>query len=461
MSELTTAVSTPSSPVIEVRDVGKTYFEFATPIGRLANVFGVHSAAKHATENHVILKGVTFEVRAGEAVGIIGRNGAGKSTLLRIICGTMQPTAGSVKTHGRLAALLELGAGFDPEFTGRENVYLNGALYGMSRQEIDGRMASILEFADIGDYIDQPVKTYSSGMFVRLAFSVIANCDADILVIDEALAVGDVFFTQKCMRFIRAFVANGGALLFVSHDTSSVLSLCSRAVMLTDGKSRTPVVGSADEVCKDYLSRVYEDESRLELVKSQRTRIRNAEICAASSSTVISGSELLPAQVFASPFSRNAGGFGIGRAKIKDAQFLDKQQDVAFNFNSGDVVTLDLTIDVESDVVHPAVGFMIKDRLGQYVMTDGTDARFRQHDLHWRAGDEFSVSLEFTFPALMPGNYTIDIAVAEGQGHDHVQQDWVHDAIKLEVVGGPVVHGISSPVATRCTIRSLKTGHPQ
>ena len=178
------------------------------------------------------LKDVSFEIKKGETVGIIGRNGSGKSTLLQMICGTLNPTSGSIETHGRIAALLELGSGFNPEFTGRENVYMNAAILGLSREEIDAKYDEIVAFADIGNFVDQAVKTYSSGMMVRLAFAVIAHVDADILVIDEALAVGDAFFTQKCMRFIQQFKGDGGTLLFVSHDSAAVMNICSRAVWM-------------------------------------------------------------------------------------------------------------------------------------------------------------------------------------------------------------------------------------
>jgi len=182
------------------------------------------------------LRDVSFDVMKGETIGVIGRNGCGKSTLLQMICGTLSPTEGSIRTQGRIAALLELGSGFNPEFTGRENVYLNAAVLGLTRSEIEARFDAITAFAEIGEFIEQPVKTYSSGMMVRLAFAVIAHVDADILIVDEALAVGDAFFTQKCMRFLRQFMKTG-TVLFVSHDTSAIVNLCSRAILLEHGKS--------------------------------------------------------------------------------------------------------------------------------------------------------------------------------------------------------------------------------
>ena len=220
---------------------------------RLQRLFGKDS--KTIFSRVLGAQNVSFEVKKGETVGIIGRNGSGKSTLLQMICGTLNPTSGSIQTNGRIAALLELGSGFNPEFTGRENVYMNASVLGLSKEEIDARFDDIAAFADIGDFIEQPVKTYSSGMMVRLAFAVIAHVDADILVIDEALSVGDAFFTQKCMRFLRNFMETG-TVLFVSHDTGSIKNLCNYAVWLEKGQVMQE--GLPKEVCELYLEAFYE-----------------------------------------------------------------------------------------------------------------------------------------------------------------------------------------------------------
>lgn len=198
------------------------------------------------------LKDVSFEVKRGETVGIIGRNGSGKSTILQMICGTLNPTGGSIQTNGRIAALLELGSGFNPEFTGRENVYMNAAVLGLSKEEIDQRFDDIVAFADIGEFLDQPVKTYSSGMYVRLAFSVIVHVDADILVVDEALAVGDMYFQAKCMAQMKKLMNAGVTVLFVSHDVAAVKALCNRAVYLDHGS--LIAIGATDKVVEAYYS---------------------------------------------------------------------------------------------------------------------------------------------------------------------------------------------------------------
>lgn len=221
---------------------------------------------------------VSFEVRRGQALGIIGRNGSGKSTLLQMICGTLQPTSGEVVLHGRVAALLELGAGFNPEFTGRENIHMSAAVLGMSSDEIAGVYEDIVEFSGIDPvFIDQPVKIYSSGMYVRLAFAVIAHVNADVLVIDEALAVGDAVFVQKCMRFLRAF-RERGTLLFVSHDTSSVINFCDSAVWLDRGEMR--MSGDAESVANAYLEycaqQSYGDSVKIRSIKRPEAAAKQA-----------------------------------------------------------------------------------------------------------------------------------------------------------------------------------------
>jgi lipopolysaccharide transport system ATP-binding protein len=237
-----------SDLAIGVQDLSKCYQIYDRPQDRLKQMLA-RSRRKYYREFWAS-RGVSFQVARGETVGIIGRNGSGKSTLLQMICGTLNPTSGSVRVNGKVAALLELGSGFNPEFTGRENVYMSAAIYGLTRDQVDSRFDKIAAFADIGDHIEQPVKNYSSGMYVRLAFAVIAHVDADILVIDEALAVGDAVFTQKCMRFIRSFKATG-TLLFVSHDMNSVLNLCERVIWLHEGKLRE--AGPAKDIAENYL----------------------------------------------------------------------------------------------------------------------------------------------------------------------------------------------------------------
>jgi lipopolysaccharide transport system ATP-binding protein len=257
-----------SEIAITARNLSKSYRLYASPadrlkqsiVPRLQRIVGPASTLigkKHSPRSFFqefwALRDVTFSLPRGETFGVVGRNGSGKSTLLQLVCGTLTPTAGDVSVKGRVAALLELGSGFNPEFTGRENVYLNASLLGVSKEQLDQNFEAITAFADIGNFLDQPVKTYSSGMHVRLAFAVIAHVDADILVIDEALAVGDAYFQQKCIRWLREF-RQRGTVLFCGHDTSAIINLCKSAIWLDAGAIKR--IGPANEVCEDYLASI-------------------------------------------------------------------------------------------------------------------------------------------------------------------------------------------------------------
>jgi len=246
----------PSDDVaISARNLNKTYRLFSHPGDRIKQFFTLGIKQYH--RQFTALKDISFDIKKGETVGIIGRNGSGKSTLLQLICGILKPTLGAVQTHGRISALLELGAGFNPEFTGRENVYFQGALMGFTKADMDGLIDDIAAFADIGEFLDQPVRTYSSGMFVRLAFAAMIHADADILVIDEALSVGDEAFQRKCFNKLLDYLdGNGKILLFVSHNVRQVERICSRAIWLEDG--RMIEQGAAGEVCAAYQSRIHQ-----------------------------------------------------------------------------------------------------------------------------------------------------------------------------------------------------------
>lgn len=254
--------STPA--VVAAKNLGKTYHIYETPKDRLKQIlFGTWRTYYREFD---ALKNIDFEVRKGETLGIVGRNGSGKSTLLQLIVGTLTPTKGSVAVQGRVAALLELGAGFNPEFTGRENVYLNAGILGLSRAEIDARFQAIADFAEIGSFLEQPVKTYSSGMFVRLAFAVAIHVEPEILVIDEALAVGDEAFQRKCFARIQAFRKQGGTLLFVSHAASAIVELCDRAICLDQGEIL--FAGAPKQVIALYHKLIYALPERVADIKA-------------------------------------------------------------------------------------------------------------------------------------------------------------------------------------------------
>ncbi len=444
---------------IRVQGLSKCYGIYANPrdrlkqfiLPRLQRLIG--QAPKQYFREFWALKDISFEIKKSETVGIIGRNGGGKSTLLQIICGTLSPTSGTVETHGRIAALLELGSGFNPEFTGRENVYMNAAVLGLSTEEIDARFDDIVAFADIGLFIDQPVKTYSSGMMVRLAFAVVAHVDADILVVDEALAVGDAFFTQKCMRFIHKFQTNGGTLLFVSHDMGTVMNICQSAIMLFAGGQRNAIIGSAETLCKEYINQIYDDPMRQQQVEQQRSMHGQlAQLETNNVHKVLMGATSETNVYALSLFRADAESFGAGGATIIDAGFFDAGGERLIKVEGGQSVRFLVHVRANKAISYPAVGIMIKDRLGQYIYTAGTDKNFRQYQLAFQAGEKVCTAFLFTMPILLRGMYTINVAIAEGIGDAHIQHHWIHDAVKLEAISGPVVHGLGSPLNMEITM---------
>ncbi len=399
------------------------------------------------------LKEVSFEVRRGETVGIIGRNGSGKSTLLQMICGTLNPSGGEVQTHGRIAALLELGSGFNPEFTGRENVFLNAAVLGLSHEETASRFADIEAFADIGDFIEQPVKTYSSGMMVRLAFAVIAHVDADILIVDEALAVGDAFFTQKCMRFLRDFMKTG-TVLFVSHDTGAIKNFCSHVIWLEKGVVIES--GAPKDVCDLYLQAYYESQQGKTGTPKRAAQQRAAKLLPRVDQRreFINASNLRnDLRVF--EFNAEAAAFGKGGAHINNVEFLDPQGSVLSWVVGGEQVTLRVTAQAHEMLSAPIVGFLIKDRLGQPLFGDNT---YLSHaGIAPVCGDGEEIRAEFTFfmPILPAGDYSISAALADGTQEQHVQHHWVHDAVLFKSEASSAATGLVGIPMVSITLHAL------
>jgi lipopolysaccharide transport system ATP-binding protein len=388
------------------------------------------------------LKGVSFEVKKGETVGIIGRNGSGKSTLLQMICGTLTPSSGSIQTNGRIAALLELGSGFNPEFTGRENIYMNASVLGLSKKEIDARFDDIVVFADIGDFIEQPVKTYSSGMVVRVAFAVIAHVDADILVIDEALAVGDAFFTQKCMRYLRSFMITG-TVLFVSHDTGAVVNLCNSAVLLGGGQIVSS--GTPKQVTELYLESLYEasqgeskiDKTDLPVSIETHTDVEYRDVREA----LINASALRnDIEVF--KFDPDKPSFGTGVAIISSVMLRDRDGKPLSWVVGGEDVILEIRCKAQDQLLGPIVGFQFKDRLGQVVFADNTYLSYRLNSPEVDAGNELIARFEFRLPILPTGDYSVTVALAEGTQETHVQHHWMHEALIVKVHASSICFGL-------------------
>lgn len=451
-----------SEIAIKVENLSKCYQIYDQPrdrlkqfvLPRLLRHFGL--TPKQYYREFWALKDVSFEVKKGETVGIIGRNGSGKSTLLQMICGTLNPTSGSITTHGRIAALLELGSGFNPEFTGRENVYMNASVLGLNKDEIDARFDEIVAFADIGEFIEQPVKTYSSGMMVRLAFSVIAHVDANILVVDEALSVGDAFFTQKCMRFIQQFQINGGTLLFVSHDTGSIKNLCRYAVWLEKGQVLQE--GSPKDVCELYLEAFYEAQQG----KSSTTKLRAFKKPDDSLPLKDQRLEFINTsnlrndlQIF--KFDPEAASFGKGGAQIHDVRLLDENEHPLAWIVGGEKVTLRVIVHTYQDIDSPIIGFYIKDRLGQALFGDNTFLSYREQPVHCQQGNALQADFVFYMPLLPSGEYSITVAIANGTQEIHEQHHWIHDAVLFKSESSSVATGLIGIPMLHVKLQSMET----
>ncbi|ENO8808636.1 sugar ABC transporter ATP-binding protein [Photobacterium damselae] len=422
-----------SNIAIKVDGISKCFESFSSSKDRLNNILFKSEKGK---SEFWALKDISFEVNKGETVGIIGRNGAGKSTLLQILCGTLKQSSGNVEINGKVAALLELGAGFNPEFSGRDNIYLNASILGMSKSEIDDVYDSIVEFSELQEFINNPVKSYSSGMYVRLGFAVAAHTNADILIIDEALSVGDVFFQQKCMRFLKSFKEKGGTLLFVSHDTSAVVSMCEKAVMLYPQSKKPCIKGNTEDICKLYTSELYE-EKKENFERNLKQEETNNNI---TYNNIIIGSKQDKELYSVGEFRFDAESFGEQGASISNCYFeVDGKKS---NSLEGDQeVSFIIEADINRCIKYPAVGFMIKDAKGQYLYTEGSDSHFRDENLVFNAGEHVKFEFSFNMPILIRGDYTINVAIAEGLGDDHIQHHWIHDALEIKTLKGRVVHG--------------------
>lgn len=427
-----------SDNIIEIKALSKCYQIYDHPSDRLKQM--LFRGRRQYYKEFWALQDISLNIRKGETVGIIGRNGSGKSTLLQIICGTLNPTQGTVKINGRVAALLELGAGFNPEFSGVENVYMAASLYGLTHEQITERFDAISTFADIGEHIYQPVKTYSSGMYVRLAFAVIAHVDADILVIDEALAVGDAFFTQKCMRFLRNFMEKG-TVLFVSHDTGAVVNLCDSVIWLNQGQTKSQ--GDPKRISEDYLASFYEAPAIGQKSLKEVTDIANntpdlvqndARWPRINASTLCNQLEIFK-------FNPNQShAFGHGSALIEEVHIEDIEGNGILQCIGGEIVELKIFIRALAQLEQPIVGFSFKDRLGQVLFGDNTYITYQEHPLRIEEGVCFIARFRFQMPILPQGEYSISTAIATGTQIDHQQQHWVHDAL--------IIRSLSSSVST-------------
>lgn len=408
---------------ITVNCVSKVYHVYDNPRERLKELLFL-TKKKYYREFHA-LDGVAFEVGQGETVGVIGRNGSGKSTLLQIICGILKPTTGAVETTGRISALLELGTGFNPEFTGRENVYLNGALMGFSKEEIDAHYEDVLSFADIGSFINQPVKTYSSGMYVRLAFACAVNVDPEILIVDEALSVGDVFFQQKCFRKMADFRERGKTILLVSHDLDTVQKNCERAVYLDGG--RLIKKGDSRDVINNYLETT--------LMKGEPARHGTGDTVfkiGRKSRSAGAGQGIEDRCKQKPNYNVNEFRYGNLDAAIVDFSMLDEQVREITSVFGGETLNFRFEVDFRERVEFPIYGFIVKTKDGVTVYGANT----------WHMGVEVEskgpsdkVIVEFSQKMnLASGDYFISAGVAKLSDDDVVPLDRRYDFAYLKVM---------------------------
>jgi lipopolysaccharide transport system ATP-binding protein len=388
------------SDLVLVQNVSKLYRLYRRPSDRLRELL---PGAGPLHSDFWALRDIDFEVEKGETLGLVGPNGCGKSTLLQIVSGILQPTTGRVVTRGRIAALLELGAGFNPEFSGRENVYLNGEIMGLSRAEIDRAMPSIEAFAEIGEFMQRPVKEYSSGMYVRLAFSTAIHVDPEILIVDEALAVGDAVFANRCVRKFQELRERKITVLFVSHDLGLVKQLSDRAILLLNG--RIEAQGAPKDVINRYIGLV------LERTPAERKEER-----------------------LASSFRH-----GDGTSQILSVTMLNARGEETLSVASGEPVTVRVRSRFHRPVVDPMVGILIRTRIGMDVY--GTNTRIEQTELGaFDVGDELEVDFRIEC-WLTPQPYTLTVATQSSDGSSH---DWLDDAIAFEVVDTRVAAGVAN-----------------
>lgn len=405
--------------VIKIESLSKVYKLYNDPVDRMKEALNPFRTSYH--HDFFALKDVNFEVKKGETIGIIGKNGSGKSTLLKVLTGVLTPSDGSCRVEGKVSSLLELGAGFNPELSGLENVYFNGAILGFTKEEMDQKLDAILEFADIGEFIGQPVKNYSSGMQVRLAFAVAISVDPDILIVDEALAVGDMRFQQKCFRKFREFQKNGKTIVFVSHDVGSVNNYCDRAIWLLDGGIYR--AGDPDKVTREYTSYMYYG-----VEDSKNNKNAKIDNCSGNVGGRVEDLGLDLESV------DGCSSFGEGGARIKGVGLYSFENEEKIRvFKGGERVSFKVEFEVLKDIENPIIGFILKDKYGNQLLgynSFSVDSKLKG----MKKGESFVAIFDFDFPLLSNGDYSFTVAVAEGTQDNHVQHHWVHDSYLLKIV---------------------------
>lgn len=409
-----------SNVALQVANITKVYKLYNQPTDRLKEALNPFKKIYH--NNFYALNDVSFEVKKGETLGIIGQNGAGKSTLLKIITGVLTPTHGTVQANGRIASLLELGAGFNLEYTGMENIYLQGTLMGFSREDTELKIDEILSFASIGEFIHQPVKTYSSGMFARLAFAVAINVEPDILIVDEVLSVGDARFQSKCIRKMEEIAKKNITILFVSHDLQTIKKFCNNVIWLDSGK--VVQSGKPNTILEDYISHMQYDmqtkrdnEAKGSLMQKQQNQEQIDLIDLGQCES-----------------------FGEKKATFTKIGFFNDKKKPTLTFQQGDFITMICDFTTTINLYDIAIGLMLKDTHNHEILT------FNSYMYNCPlkkvvANDTIRTSVRFKVPKLFPKEYIVTLALSEGTQMNHIQQHWIHEAASIKILSKDNIDG--------------------
>lgn len=439
-----------SEYAIQVKDVSKMYKLYDRNRDRLLDAFGLSKTPRY--HEHYALHNLNFSVKKGETVGIIGTNGAGKSTILKIITGVLNPTDGQVEINGRISALLELGAGFNMEYTGIENIYLNGTMIGFSREEIDKKLDDILKFADIGDFVYQPVKTYSSGMFVRLAFAVAINIEPEILIVDEALSVGDVFFQAKCYKKFEDFKKMGKTILFVSHDLGSIAKYCDRVVLLNKGTkiaegNPKQMIGMYKKLLVNQLNL---DETTQEMVMEEESEhsLDNEPMF-----TLGKDKETLWRNKY--EINPNVDEYGNGKLHIIDFAVRDEDGEITNSINKGTKFSIISEVKFEQEIQNPIFTYTFKNIQGTAIT--GTNTMYEKKDLDMvYAGDVYTCTFTQDMN-LQGGEYLLSISCTGYRDGEFVVYHRLYDVINITVVSEKNTVGFYD-MNSKVTIRKVEKG---
>jgi lipopolysaccharide transport system ATP-binding protein len=413
-------------PAIEVHNLSKRYRIYDNRWQKLRDALGLGSRKYH--REFWALDDVTFSLESGKTLGIIGQNGSGKSTLLQILAGIMFQTRGERIVNGKISALLELGSGFNPEFTGRENVFMNGAILGLDSREMEKRFDAIAAFAEIGSFMDQPVKTYSSGMFTRLAFAVAVNVDPDILLVDEALSVGDLIFQHRCMHRMNGLRDSGKTIILVTHDLDAVTKFCDRALLLDAGHLLED--GRAEIVVQKYRALIFERERRKGDFESGGKAANGAAVH--SSLTEMPVVRTIP---------NIDHRFGSAEAAVLGVELLDANGNVTREVLGGKKATIRISVQLNQDIEKPIIGYTLRDRMGIEMSASNTSITERYLP-HAAKGQIITSDFHIDLPQMAPGSYTISPAVAKGSVLMHDMCDWIDNALVFTIRSEEIVYGI-------------------